>query len=135
MEGLNVWVMMLKSLGMLSIVLGILVGVLYLMKKFTHAGGRHGERNMIRMISAFYLTPKERVVLMDVMGRKILIGVTPQGINKISEFYDEDVEPVQEPVEENNGFRQIITGMARNLTRSKTVPDDTAILARTESGQ
>ena len=120
-EGINVWVMMIKSLGMLCVVLGVLIGVLYALKKFTQATGRAGDKGVIRMISAFYLTPKERVVLMEVMGRKILIGVTPQGITRITEFEgDMDDEPAESHSSDNPMFKGILSRMTGELMRNNT---------------
>lgn len=78
--------MVLKSLGMLCVVLGVLIGILYVVKKITHVQTGRRDKSMISHLSTFYLAPKERVVLLDVMGRKILLGVTPQSITHIADI-------------------------------------------------
>jgi flagellar biosynthetic protein FliO len=86
------WILMIKTLGGLCLVLGILMGVLYLLKHMTRPQRGPHSKGMISLVSSFYLAPRERLHLMDVMGRKILIGVTAQGITRIAEFEDLNCE-------------------------------------------
>ena len=80
----DLWVTMLKSGIMLCIVLALLFLVLYWMRRYIGGqGGIHGN-GMIRQIASLHLAPKEKVVLLDVMGRKILIGITANSINCLS---------------------------------------------------
>jgi len=89
----ELWMTLLKSLGMLSLVIGVLLGVLYLTRQlFNKRGGLSG-RGIIRMLASYHISPKERVVLMDVLGEKILLGVTPQQIRCLAKITTEkDVE-------------------------------------------
>lgn len=84
--GSDFWMMILKSMGMLCLVLGLLVGLLFLLKRLTEARSGGSGRSMIRLLSSFHLAPKEKVVLLDVMGRKLLIGVTGQSITPLMEL-------------------------------------------------
>lgn len=94
----GIGIMILKSLGMLCLVLGILMGILYVVKRVTQTQTGRRDRSMIRHLSTFYLAPKERVVLLDVMGRNILIGVTPQTITHLTEIesMDEGLPPEEQ---------------------------------------
>lgn len=117
------WILLIKTLGGLCLVLGVLMGFLYLLKYLAKPGLRKREKGMISLVSSFYLAPKERLHLMDVMGRKILIGVTAQGISRIAEFEDMDHEIVkQEDVSEQGGdasmFRNLITRISRETAGS-----------------
>ncbi|MBF0118087.1 MAG: flagellar biosynthetic protein FliO [Desulfobacterales bacterium] len=77
----------LKSIGMLCIVIGILLGFLYLIRKLSHEHlGRHP---IIKIVANSYVSPKERVVLLDVLGEKILIGITSQNINFLAKIEKE----------------------------------------------
>jgi flagellar protein FliO/FliZ len=76
----DLWMTLLKSAAMLSIVLAIVIGVLWVMKRLFYNRGGYGEHGIIKMLASCYVAPKERILLIDVMGEKILIGVTNQSI-------------------------------------------------------
>jgi len=77
----DLWISILQTGGMLLIVLGILVAALYLMKRFMHGRGAYGARGAVQVLASYYIGPKQRVVVIDVMGEKLVVGVTPQSIN------------------------------------------------------
>lgn len=93
---------LVKSFAMLFLVLGVLIAVLYLIRRFSglRAGTRAGEG--IRMLSSFHLSPRERVVLLDVLGDFILIGATPETITFLSRI--EPREPTRSPDEPDATF-------------------------------
>ncbi len=119
------WILMFKTLGGLCLVLGLLMAVLFALKHMTRPKGGQA-RGMIRLVSSFYLSPKERLHLMDVMGRKILIGVTSQGISRIAEFDGPD-EPVTEGAEEapamfvDSLFKDVFSKISAKIGR-ETLP-------------
>lgn len=120
-SGSDFWLMIFKSMGMLCIVLGVMVGILFMIRKFSLAkqGGR--DKSMIRLLSAFYLAPKEQVVLLDVMGRKILIGVTSQSITRITEFSGEEFVD-EEPLEDRKNepiFKNLLSRISRETQVSE----------------
>jgi flagellar protein FliO/FliZ len=117
--GPDFWLMILKSMGMLCLVLGLLIGLLYLLKRLTEARGVGSGRSMIRLLSSFHLTPKEKVVLLDVMGRKLLIGVTGQSITPLMELpadaWDENTEMDSHP-EQPPLFKHLLARLVRDNT-------------------
>ena len=80
----DLWITLLKSVAMLSLVLGVLLAVLYLIRRFYGRYSGASDRGLIRMVATHHVAPKERIVLLDVLGEKILIGVTPQQINYLA---------------------------------------------------
>jgi len=85
----ELWATMLKSFGMLLVVLAILILVLWLLRRyFTHPGAA-GQQGVIRMLASMYVAPKERIALVDVLGEKLLIGITPQQISFLARIEDE----------------------------------------------
>ena len=70
-----------KTLAMLLIVLALLIFVLYVVKRVMLL--RRGERKnaLIKVLSSLYLSPKERLEVIEVSGEKFLLGVTPANIN------------------------------------------------------
>lgn len=116
----SIGLLMVKSLGMLLLVLGILIGVLYLLKRMSQSRAGLKDKTMIRHMSTFYMAPKERVVLLDVMGRKILIGVTPQSITHIADLdhiQGEDHMPV-EARGQDSAFRNLLKRLSREPSQA-----------------
>ena len=82
----ELWGTGLKTFGMLCIVLAILVVVLFLMKRFFYLKDGFGQGQFIKVLSSHHLTPKERIALIDVVGEKIVVGITPESITFLTKI-------------------------------------------------
>ena len=80
----EIWVAFARTFSVLFLVLALLIFAFYLIKKVSTARGLKGGKNFIKVLSVHHLSPKEKLVLVDVLGDTILIGVTPANISKIS---------------------------------------------------
>ncbi|MDY0131265.1 MAG: flagellar biosynthetic protein FliO [Desulforegulaceae bacterium] len=96
---INLYAELFKTLGMFAIVLGILGGCLYLVKRFMAKNFSMGDKSEIRLISSFYLGSREKLIIIDADGEKLLIGVTKESITLISKLGKTDKET--EKKEEN----------------------------------
>ena len=81
----DIWIAFGRTFGMLVIVLALLFLVVYGLKRFSAKRGHRGEKR-ISVIEAHHLSPKEKLVLVEVAGERVLIGVTPQQISRIKSF-------------------------------------------------
>ncbi len=81
----------LKMLSALALVLGLMVAALYVLKKFMNktGGGVEGDE-FVKIISTRYLGPKSSIVILDVLGRVIVVGVTNQQIAPLAEIEDRE---------------------------------------------
>ncbi len=82
----DLWGTGLKTLGMLCIVVAILILVLFLMKRFFYLKNGVGHGQFIKILSSHHVTPKERIALVDVVGEKIVIGITPENITFLTKI-------------------------------------------------
>lgn len=80
----DLWLTLIKSAGMLCIVIAALIVFLYVLKRCSFYKGAPRNRSAIQMLASHHVAPKERVVLLDVLGEKVLIGVTPQHITRLA---------------------------------------------------
>ena len=78
----------LKTIAMLFIVLGFLILVLYLVKKFILPRGKTQGDMLIKVLSTLYLSSKERVEVIEISGEKIVVGVTPGSISFLTKLSD-----------------------------------------------
>ncbi len=74
----------LKTVIMLAVVLACMIGLLYAMRRLLPLGNRHQGSLDIQRVGAFYLSPKERIEVMDISGERIVLGVSPGRINYIT---------------------------------------------------
>lgn len=108
----DLWITMLKSGIMLCIVLAVLFLVLYWMKRILSGQSGFRSQDIIKQIASLHLAPKEKVVLLDVLGQKILIGITSNSINCLSTIEAEADFPLSEPEESGSFFSRLMHASA-----------------------
>jgi len=82
----DLWITLLKSAAMLCIVLALLLGILFLMRRLFYRNARMSGRGLIRTVASNYVAPKERIVLIEVLGEMLLLGITPYAINCLAKI-------------------------------------------------
>lgn len=82
----DIWIAFLETFSMLFLVLALLILVFYLIRKFSAAKGIKGSRDFIKILSVHHMSPKEKLVLVEVLNEVLLVGVTPNQISKISSY-------------------------------------------------
>ncbi len=78
----EVWAAFARTFSMLLVVLIVLVILFYLIKRFSNRG--RCSSGLITVLEVHYISPKEKIILLDVLKAKILVGVTSQGITKLA---------------------------------------------------
>jgi flagellar biosynthetic protein FliO len=76
----------IKTVAMLFIVLGVLVLLLYVMKRFMSPKGKYKGDLLIKVVSSLYLSPKERIEIIEISGERIVLGVSPGNINFLTKL-------------------------------------------------
>jgi len=79
----------LKMISALAVTVGIMVVVIYLFKKIMKkTGGGVDDGKLIKILSTKYLGPKNSVMLIDVLGDIILIGISGSQISLLTKIVD-----------------------------------------------
>ncbi|MBJ7536794.1 flagellar biosynthetic protein FliO [Marinomonas transparens] len=78
----SVW----KVVASLVFIIALIPACLWLMKRFQLAQMKLGRQSDIKVISIQTLGAKEKLMLIEVEGERVLIGVTGQSINHIKSF-------------------------------------------------
>jgi flagellar protein FliO/FliZ len=78
----------LKTMAMLFIVLGFMILILYLVKKFILPKRKAQGDMLIKVLSTLHLSPKERIEVIEISGEKIVLGVTPGSISLLTKLSD-----------------------------------------------
>jgi flagellar protein FliO/FliZ len=81
----------LKMLSALALVLGLMVVAMYFLKKFMNrTGGGIETDEFVKIISTRYLGPKNSIVILDVLGHVIVVGISSQQISMLTEIDDRE---------------------------------------------
>jgi len=77
LESISFFWSFFKMLVALAIVIALMIGAMYLLKKYFYqpSAAIHGNA-MIRIISTYHLNPKNSILLVDVLGQVMLLGVS-----------------------------------------------------------
>ena len=92
----------IKTAAMLFIVLGILVLLLYVMKRFMSPKGKYKGDLLIKTISSLYLSPKDRIEVIEILGERIVIGVTPGKINYLTKLHRDKAVDSKDYIEKDH---------------------------------
>ncbi|MCK5541248.1 MAG: flagellar biosynthetic protein FliO [Desulfobacterales bacterium] len=104
----EIWTAFARTFFMLLVVLVVLVLVFYIIKRFSNKRGGRGE-GFISVLAVHYISPKEKILLLDVLKEKILIGVTPHSISQLA-IIDNDIDLTQKKESKNMKFSDFLSG-------------------------
>ncbi len=97
----------IKTAAMLAVVIAVLLLLLYCVKRFSMGSSGKGEKRHIKVLSTHHFSPKEKIVLVDVLDEKYLIGVTPQAITPIAAI-NKTMDPEKDSSIEPAGFPAVL---------------------------
>ncbi len=98
----ELWPTLMKSIGMLCVVLGMLVLFLFLIKRLSGVRGAGSGRGLIKVLETCSVAPREQVMLLEVMGEKVLIGVTARNINFLTRIDRDGAFDMPDPPEKKS---------------------------------
>jgi flagellar protein FliO/FliZ len=77
-----------KAIAMLFIVLGFMIFVLFLIKRFLLSRGRAERGMFVTTLASIHFSPKQRLEVVEVMGEKLVLGITPGTISFLTKLSD-----------------------------------------------
>lgn len=78
-----------KMLFALAIVIAMMIGTAFVLKKYFYRAPETGGGNqMIRILSTRYIDPKNSILLIDVLGQVMLLGVSANQISPLGTISD-----------------------------------------------
>ena len=116
----EIWVAFARTFFMLCVVLIVLVLLFYFIKRFSNKNGNRGDE-LISVLAAHYISPKEKILLLDVLNEKILIGVTPQNISQLATI-NSDIDFTRKEKKKDMKFADFLSGKLRknkDLSKNK----------------
>ncbi len=78
----------MKMLAMLALVLACLILVLFIMRRLLRLGARSQGQLAMKRLGVFYLSPKQRIEVVEICNQRIVLGVTPSAVSYITTLKD-----------------------------------------------
>ena len=101
-------IMLLKNIGILGIVLALLILVLFLLKRYSFHGSTKGGQHLIHPVASYHVGPREKILLLDVIGEKILVGVTSQAITPLAVLGADGLQEIKGDPSSEKGFAALL---------------------------
>jgi len=80
---------LVKMISALAVVLGIMIGAMFFLKKFIKGTGTSiDDGNYIKVVSTRYLGPKCSIMLLDILSSIVVIGVSNNQITMLTTISD-----------------------------------------------
>jgi flagellar biosynthetic protein FliO len=79
-----------KMFSALLLVMGIFFGSFYLLRRVVRRGGAGPGRELIKIIDRSYLEPKKKILLVEVSGEFLVLGITNDRISLLTKIEDKD---------------------------------------------
>ena len=103
----------------LIVVLALIYLVVYILKRYSYPGVS-GHSDLIKIVSFSYLRTKEMLYIVKVGEKLLLLGVTPNSINLITELEEEDFKAgFKEKLEGTKGIKTVAEELKRTFGRRK----------------
>lgn len=101
----------------LAIVLVLIFALAWLVKRFAPGAGRVGAKHM-QVLSTLPLGSKERLMLVDVAGTQMVLGVSGEGVACLHVFAEPVVNLADKNAPSDNSFGKILQGFTANREKS-----------------
>ena len=84
--------MILKSIFSLSVVVVLIIGFVWFMRKFVYnRSGSNISNGLVKVISTTFIAPKKSIHLVKIMDRILVIGITENQMQALAEFKEEEI--------------------------------------------
>jgi flagellar biosynthetic protein FliO len=105
----------LSMVSALAVILGLLFGAVYFLKKFfPDSASRFSDNKIINIISARYVNRRTSIMVVEVLGKVVVIGSSENQLSYITEISDEKVLDRLERFKTNNNAPQNRFSMRTN---------------------
>lgn len=89
MSSVDVFWSFVKMLSALAVILGLMIGALYFFKRFMkNAGAGIDQGELIRVVASRYLGPKSSIILVDIAGQVVAVGLAGNQMTLLASITD-----------------------------------------------
>ncbi|MCP4724345.1 MAG: flagellar biosynthetic protein FliO [bacterium] len=122
---LNILGLLGKTIGYLALIIILIIGLVYFLKKFVYNKNEKGVKGTaVKVLSSTFVSQKKSVLLIEAVGRVLLVSVTDSNMALLTEInkdeYDTYLENnVVEKPKKDIGMNQFNEVLSKVLKRSK----------------
>lgn len=103
MESVSIMSSFLNMIFALAVILGLLLGAVYLLKKFLpNAAPGLVDNSIINVVASRYLGPKSSVMIVEILGKVVVIGVSADKLSYLTEISGEEALAKLKDIKEQN---------------------------------
>ncbi len=124
-NSLNILGLVGKTIGYLALIVLLIIGLVYFLKNFVYNKRESGAKgNAVKVLSSTYVSPKKSVLLIEAVGRVLLVSVTDSNMALLTEINKEEYAEFLQNNEVNSpkkelGLNQFNEVFTKVLKRSK----------------
>ena len=101
---------LLETSGILLLVVGLLFGMAFLIRRFNPQMLQHGE---MQIVAAMSLGGKDRLILVNIGEEQLLLGVSPGRVGLIKNFETPIISPTEKTENLAGTFRKLLSQASR----------------------
>ncbi len=88
----NIWFSLIKIIIILALLIALIYGFLFFMKKYLYKNSGFKNSNRIKLIETFYLSPKSKIYLIKIGKKFLLVGDNGNNISYLKELGEDEIE-------------------------------------------
>jgi flagellar biosynthetic protein FliO len=117
MNELSFFPALLKMFFALAVVIGLLVAAMYVLRRYlghSPSGSRDG--SLIQIVSTRYLGPKCSILMVDILGKVIVLGLTSGQMTVLTTIDDDRALEKMNAVRENEMSKPVLVDRLKRYT-------------------
>ena len=118
---------LLKSLSALFFILGIILLSFWGFKKIIKRGMKNISGQMIKVIALHHLSPRQMIAVVDIIGERLVLGITPNQITTLAKLNTSKVDTEfavnfrQEALKTENAMSQMLAILKEKMGELKRI--------------
>jgi len=127
METVSFFPSLMKMVFALALVIGLMIGAMYFIKKVLHNTTPAMDRGtLIRVLASRYLGPKNSILVVDIAGQIIVVGLSNSQMSVLTTISDKEslAQLRNIRINEENSFLPITEQFARYKKKITSAMDD-----------
>lgn len=113
----------LKLLFALAVVLGLMVAAAYLLRRFmNHAPAGPRDGSLIQLVATRHIGPKASILLVDVLGKGIVVGLANGQMTLLTAIDDRDALAEAQTLRQNAAANPALTDILKRYTGKFRTP-------------
>jgi flagellar biosynthetic protein FliO len=107
---------LLKMLFALAVVIGLIVVTMYVLRKYLNPPSVSRDRSIIQIVATRYIGPKCSIMLVDVLGTVIVLGLTNGQMTVLTTLCDDQAAGILKTAKENEPLKPLLADRLKRYT-------------------